>query len=239
MATDSPSLLTSASPDRGEPRAAAAAAVAPDALTASLLEKHSAGEKLSPAEYGKLGAWKARLKAVFGGKPGNGSQPAPARPGEPARLGPLAAGEAPGDGLAPVPVDPGLVQRTCAAVLGRADAFTTRWVETEARRAGAEGAALDRFRRAASLPVADRQLIVDLSPDIAAELGLDPRQAPLWIAGAVLTAHGANLWLAVSELRELQAARQAEAGRGRSPAAETPEGKISRQDAKAQSPLAA
>lgn len=42
-------------------REAAAAAVAPDPVTAGLLAKHSAGEKLSQAEYGKLGAFKARL----------------------------------------------------------------------------------------------------------------------------------------------------------------------------------
>lgn len=191
----------------GDVRSAAAAAVAPDALTAQLLEKHSAGEKLSPAEYGKLGAWKARLKAVFAGKPGTGPEPAPARPGEPARVAALAPAQAPADGLAAVPIDTALVQRTTAAILSRGDAFTVRWVETEARKAGAEGTTLGRFRSAAALPAADRQLIVDLSPDIAAELGVDPRQWPIFIAGAVLLAHSANLWLCVSELKEMQEAR--------------------------------
>jgi len=198
--------------DSPDVREAAAAAVAPDALTADLLAKHSAGEKLSPSEYGKLGAWKARLKAVFGGKsdapggPGNGK---PAS-GQPARMGAVGATEAPADGLAPVSVDPGLVERTTAAILNRCDAFTRRWIESEARKAGATGTTLDRFRSAAGLPPADRQLIVDLSPDIWTELGIDPRQFPLWIAGAVLIAHAGTLWLTVDELRGMQAERRVE-----------------------------
>lgn len=199
--------------DSGNAREAAAAAVAPDALTADLLAKHSAGEKLSPAEYGKLGAWKARLKAVFGGKSGNGAEPAPAptvATRDTARLVALPTGQATADGLAPVPIDPGLVERTTAAILNRCDAFTRRWIEGEARKAGAAGATLDRFRVAAGLPPADRQLIVDLSPDIWAELGIDPRQFPLWIAGAVLLAHAGTLWLTVDELRGMQAERRIE-----------------------------
>src|SRR6266436_1520444 len=96
--------ITSA--DSAEVREAAAAAVAPDPEMASLLAKHSAGEKLSSSEYGKVGSWKQKLARLFSIKGGNGAQSAPAAPlpGQPAPMVPLAAAEAPDGGLAPVPL---------------------------------------------------------------------------------------------------------------------------------------
>jgi len=186
---------------------AAAAAVTPDPVTAELLAKHAAGEKLDASGYGKLGAWKAKLKTFWGGKDGSGSQSAVRTPpiGNAPAVVALAASAAASDGLATPPVDPGLCQRTAAAILNRTDAVTVGWVASAARKAGAEGATLERFRGAARLPKDDRQLIIDLAPDIAAELGLDPRKFPLLIAAGVFVAHWANLWLAVDELKQLRA----------------------------------
>lgn len=198
--------------DSGELREAAAAAVTPDALTADLLAKHSAGEKLSSAEYGKLGAFKARLKAVFAGKadstarPGNGQS----APGHSHTVGALAPAEAPADSLVPPPLDRSVCVRTTASILKRCDAITVRWVEGHARRAGADDRTVARFRESAALAPADRELIADLSPEILAEMGIDPHKYPLFVVAGILGLHGTNLWLAVDDLKRMQQERRVE-----------------------------
>ena len=197
---------TGVSADSGSVRVAAANAVAPDPVTADLLAKHSAGERLSQSEYGKLGAFKAKLKSVFGGgKSDAPGQPPLARPGNGPGVAAVAPAQAPADGLAAVPVDADIAKRTTAALLKRVDAVTVRWIEGHARRAGAEGDTLVRFRAAASLPQADRELITELAPDALAEIGVDPRKYPLVIVCGVLGLHATNLWLVVDELKGLRA----------------------------------
>jgi hypothetical protein len=205
--------MANETPQSGPPlREAAAAAVAPDPATASLLAKHSAGEPLTQAEYGKVGALYAKAKRmVFGNR---GAAPGSGRPGAPtgnaAAVGSVASDQAPAGGMAPVPVDAGLAVRTTAAVLRRCNAITVRWIEGEARRAGAQGQTLDRFRAAAALQADDQQLIAELSPDILAEMGIDVRKFPIVTAAAVLGLHGTTLWLAVDELREMRKERDKE-----------------------------
>jgi hypothetical protein len=104
-------------------------------------------------------------------------------------------------------VDPGVCQRTTAAILRRLDAIGVRYIERAAAKAGAAGPDLNRFRTAASLPRDDQTLIVDLSPDLLRELGLDPRSYPLITVCGVLGLHATNLWLCVQDLKDLQAQR--------------------------------
>lgn len=66
----------------------------------------------------------------------------------------------------------------------------------------------------------DRALIVDLTPDVFAELGIDARKSPLITVGAVLGLHVTNLWLAVDELKEL--AKQRETPAPAKPTSPTP-----------------
>lgn len=197
-------------PDSDEVRAAAATAVTPDPVTADLLAKHSAGEKLSQAQYGKLGAFSARLKAFWNGKPGSDPGPTvpPARPGEPAAVAPMAPAQAPDSGLAPVPIDAGLVQRTTNAVLTRCENIARRYVNTAAREAGATGETLARFDRAATLPKDDRALMVDLSPDVAALLGVNPRHYPLAVFVGTAGLWATDIWLAVQELKAMKEERK-------------------------------
>lgn len=177
--------------DREEVRAAASAAVSPDAVTAALLAKHSAGEKLSAAEYGKLGAFKARLKAFFGRKDGPG--PGPAQPGHAPGHAPgvaaVAASQASDSGLPPEPLDAGLVQRTTGAVLTRLESIARRYVGTAAREAGATGEILARCDRAATLPKDDRALMVELSPEVFASLG-STRGIIRWPSSSACWAYG-------------------------------------------------
>ena len=191
------------SADSPEVRDAAAAAVAPDPVTAELLAKHSAGEKLTQQQYGKVGAWKARLRSIFSGK-GNGAsgsaQPAPA-PGNPAPVAALAPDEAPGDGLAPVPIDAALARRTTAIVLARCDSIAIRYVGNAARDAGVTGETLVRLERAAALSKDDKALMVDISPDVFTALGLNPRHFPVALFLGTFGAWMADLWLAVQEIK--------------------------------------
>src|SRR5438874_13358591 len=106
-------------PDSAEVGAAAASAIAPDVVTAELLAKHAAGEKLTQPQYGKLGAWKAKLGSLFGRKGNGDAGPAQlASPaGHAAALAPLAPAEASDSGLAAVPIDAALARRCTAIVL--------------------------------------------------------------------------------------------------------------------------
>jgi hypothetical protein len=197
-------------------REAAAGAVAPDPLTANLLAKHSAGEKLSPAEYGKLGAFKAKLKSLVTGKPAPapGGGPGPAQPaasvGPPAPVGSLAPAETADGSLAPVPADPRLVQRTTEAVLKTCDGIARRYVTREARAAGADERTVARFDSAAGLPGPAKEMMVETSPDVAALMGLSPETLPVATFLGGLGLWATNLWLAVDELRRLQGIRKAQ-----------------------------
>lgn len=198
-----------ATPDPGaqsaEPTtaAAAAAAVAPDQVTAQLLAKHSAGEKLSSAEYGKLGAWKARLKGLFGGKGGAPGQPDLARPGESLGVDPLAAGEASADGLPVVPPDPTLCETVASAALDGLDAWQGNRIESAARLAfPGDEKKVARYVARASFSAGPRKTLVSLSPAIAAELGVDPQESPVLIGVGLISLHLFNVQCLVEELRE-------------------------------------
>jgi len=182
---------------------AAAASITPDPQTADILARHSKGEKLSAQEYGKLGGW----KRWFGiGKTVDAAKSAlPAsQPGNAAPVAAVAPAETSPGVLPVIEIDDGLCKRTTKAVLSRADAWAVGFIEREAKAAGAAGDTLDRFRRAASLPAADQNLLVEISPDVFRELGLDPRQFAVWTALGVLGFHGFNLWQCVGELREMR-----------------------------------
>ncbi len=178
-----------------------------------------AGEKLTPSEGGKLGAWKRKLKSAVGLGAPERPEPNPFSPSA-VRI-PVAAvapPEASAGGLPAVPVDSGFARRTAIVTLNKIDGVTTRWITREARAAGIEGNALADLTSKASLANDDKQLIGDLAPDICAELGVDPRKSPLIVAGAVLAAHSASLLMAVMEIRDL---KEKEAKRERERAAAT------------------
>jgi hypothetical protein len=176
---------TGSGPDPGAVRAAAAGAVAPDAITAELLAKHSAGQRLTQSGYGKVGAWKAKLNKFFGN---GGAAPGPAQPG----------------GLAPVEIDPGFASRTTHALLRRTDAIAGRLLGNAARKAGADDGRVARFERAAAMHPDDKALLADLSPDVLRSLGYDPRHYPLTVAASIMGLYATDLWLLVLELKALQ-----------------------------------
>jgi hypothetical protein len=192
------------------PGAAAAAAVAPDAVTAELLAKHAAGEKLTPAGYGKLGAFKASVKKLVG-RSDVAAKPATPSIGNVPLVGTVAPAQASGDSLAVPAADPALVQRTTGAVLKQLDGLARRYVTRAARNTGADDKTVARFDSAAALPPASHELMTEVSPDVAAAFGIDPRYYPVTAFIGALGMWGTNLWLVVDELKALQRSQRVEA----------------------------
>lgn len=188
------------SPTFGE---TAAAAITPDPVTAGLLAKHTAGEKLSQAEYGKVGSWKKKWQSWLGGKGNGGSGPAEPgpEPGHAAPVAPVAPPEAPTDGLAPEPIDAGLARRTTAAVLSRCESIAVLYIGNAARESGATGEVLARLERAAALSKDDKAVMVDISPDVLSAMGVNPRHFPVAVFFGMFGAWATGLWMAVQEIK--------------------------------------
>ncbi len=55
--------------------------------------------------------------------------------------------------------------------------------------------------------MADKKLLVEISPDVFQELGIDPRRCAIYTAIGVLGFHSWNLYGCVRELREMQKER--------------------------------
>src|SRR5207302_10756996 len=208
--------------DSDEVRAAAAAAVSPDPVTADLLAKHSAGVKLTQPEYGKIGAFASKLKTWFGPSRKDGAAPGPSVPAPTGNAPAVAAvqpAQAPDSGLAAVPIDAGLARRTTNAVLNRCEAIARRVVGNAAQAAvkgldqGTAVETLARFDRAASLPKDDRALMVELSPDVCAALGINPRNFPVAIFFGTFGLWATDLWLAVQELKAMKEKKPASNGK--------------------------
>lgn len=210
-------------PDSGQSYAAAAAeSVTPDSETAALLQKHAAykagtGEKPTAQEFGKLGAFakaKKKLFGIFGGADEQANTPGAT--GQPAVVASLEPGEAPVDGLEPVDIDEAVCRRIAGAILSRADSAAVGWIEREARGtveairlSREEGEkVLARFRRAAGLSASDQKLVVDLSPDVCRQLGIDPSNFALLVVAGVLGLHAVNLRQCVAELRDMRKERK-------------------------------
>jgi len=194
---------------------AAAEAVAPDALTAAILEKQARNEPLTPQESGKLGAFRAMLKRAsqaVGWKPGAAvSAPGPiAGPAGNAPLGQMAPCDAPGDRMALVPIDPDLGARTTNAILTKGNSAAVRWVHKSANACGVTGKELTDLLSASNLSKDDRALIADLAPAILEKCRVDPFWFAIGTIGGVLGLHAVNLYQAVEAIRESRQAPPAE-----------------------------
>lgn len=186
-------------------REAAAASVTPDQITADLLAKRSAGQPLSAAEYGKLGAWAYKLKRLFK-KDGadNGQTELRTKGGNAVDLEPISPDETSGDGLAMPSADADLVRRTTESILKTAEDIARRKVARHGADAGADAKTLTRLDAAARIPSHNRELMVDTSPQVAEALGFNPKHYPIatFIGAAGLWLTG--IWLAIDELKEMK-----------------------------------
>lgn len=209
---------TASQPDSGGTfQQAAAEASTPDPETAKLLEKHAAwrdgqGERPTPQEFGKLGAFAKSVKKFFG-VDGDSAQPAgtSTQIRQPSVVGALESAQTPADSLEPVEIDDGVCQRTTAAILEHADKAAVAYIERKTRNTAdvlrltqeATEKIVVKFRRSTALSDADQKLIVKLSPDVCRELGIDPSRFAVWTVVGVLGLHSFNIWQAVQELKEL------------------------------------
>jgi hypothetical protein len=196
-------------PNPEQVRSAAAAAAVNDPLTAELLARRSRGEKLTPQENGKLGGMFSKAKRLIGLGDASG-QPTPAGTGNPARVDSSAPAETPGNLLPAVQPDDGLCKRTAKTVLERWETKDKRNVKAAAKFAKPSATAeeLANYERSICLPSPDKTLLVELSPDVARELGIDPRHFAIGIFLGVLVDHRLEVWKAIDELKEIGRARE-------------------------------
>lgn len=190
--------------DHGEVRAAAASAIAPDPESAKLLERHAAGEKLTSQEYGRVGWIRSRLRGFLSGKSNSNGEPAKpgAQPGNASAVATVAPAAPPDSSGMPVQPDADLVKRTTGTILTLSDSIARRYVARVARKAFANQKQIDRLDRAAALPSDAKTLMVEVSPDALASIGLDPRRYPLTVFLGALGMWGGTVLLAVEELKE-------------------------------------
>jgi len=200
--TPSTELPTGDSPAVGSPPLAAKTIRA----TEQLLAAYHAGEPITDfSERGRIGAHlKAERKAAerMAGSGVPMGEPSPAGSGQPG-MDSLPEGQALDDLPSRVPVDPALVRRTTASVLRAIDSAALSWLDSEASRAGvnAEGRALLAERAAMGKETQD--LVADVSPDIFAQLGVDPRNYPLFTAVSMLGLWGFGISQAVTTIRKM------------------------------------
>lgn len=193
---------TPSQPSPGQIAAAAAAAVCNDPVVADLLRRKAGGEKLSPQENGKLGAWKSRQGR------------APASAAIPEQAPPSAGGVAPASGAPPEaevgavvysPADADLVRGTVKAMLGKINAVGQRHLLAAAKAAGADAASLARFSSAEVVSAEDAQVLSETALLVASGIGVDPKNVPMAAFFGTLAACGLNFYQAIAELKELQA----------------------------------
>jgi hypothetical protein len=186
------------------PAEAAAASVAPDQVTADLLRKHAANEKLSPREYGLLGAMAKKAKNIFAGKAERGAQQTQAGNGQPSALAAVAQAEAPNNGMAPVPVNPRLVQNCTDLLITETNTFLETLITSRAKRAGATDKSASDIAAQISCPAPSKRIMVETSPQVAEALGINDRHFPLFAFFGALTLWGSNAALTVVELGKLE-----------------------------------
>ncbi len=208
-------MIEPVGPTHEEAGTAAAAALSPDPEIAELLKRKAAGEKLTQQQYGRLGWWQSKagkVAAFLTGRANSDGGQAQSRPvpGNAAPLGPVASAQASANGVAPVQPDADMVKRVTAAVLTQADRIGRRYVSREARKTSASEKQISRLDSAAALPRDAQELMVEISPDALASLGLDARKYPLTVMGGIFGMWATNIWLALDEFRAEQAKERAD-----------------------------
>jgi hypothetical protein len=189
-------------------------AVAPDSVTAEIMRRHAAKERLTPQEYGKLGAFRSRLarlgqKLVGNPSPGvPGPQPAsgpvPLAPGGPA-LGGADPAETQGDGLADIGIDENLVRNTTSGILSALDETAQAMITAAAYEAGAdEGTAL-KLEKAVALRPGQKSIMVETSPAAVAAMGVDPKKFAVGAFLSAFSTYGITVLSAVAQLRRARA----------------------------------
>lgn len=186
----------------GAPSASPAVAPGVDSLLGDeeirgLIERRRNGDKLSPTENGKLGAYAARTGTKL--------------PGRPKAVAAAAAGVDTGAGqpvspvVGPMPeVVSDSCKATCAALLQAGDELKVLMVGSRISRLGFLTASQEKeFVERAKMPAATKTVLVESSPAVVASLNIPPEKFPIGAFCSVLAIEGARFGMLMKELREL------------------------------------
>lgn len=162
-----------------------------------LIDRRRNGDKLTPAENGKLGAYAARTGTKL--------------PGRPKAVAAAAAGMDTGPG-APVPQAggpmPDVVSDSCKAVcqtlLQAADELKAMAVGGRIAKLGFLTKDQEReFVDRAKMPQSTKTVLVESSPAVVASLNIPPEKFPIGAFCSVLAIEGARFGMIMKELNEL------------------------------------
>lgn len=162
-----------------------------------LIDRRRNGDKLSPAENGKLGAYAARTGTKL--------------PGRPKAVAAAAAGMDAGTGQ-PVPQAggpmPDVVADSCKAVcqtlLQAADELKAMTVGSKISKLGFLTAAQEKeFVERAKMPASTKTVLVESSPAVVASLNIPPDKFPIGAFCSVLAIEGARFTMILNELNQL------------------------------------
>jgi len=187
-----------------------------DPIVADLLARKSRGEKLQPAEYGKLGQWTAKQNRAAG--PAISKTALPSAPGTAPKTFPTGEqvasldvqSEIEGAGVPLSPGDSRFVSTTvnalctkCNAIGQRKLAKALRTVSDAATKANVPLPSLDKFSTAEVFTSDDRAILVETAPQVCEAFGVNPKNVPVGAFFGTLTLAGMNFYQAVGELNEI------------------------------------
>lgn len=194
---ESPSQISGAGNQAGSP---AQGAGVPSPELAELLRRKASGEKLSPREYGKLGAhYRGRKPAAVAPE-----MPGPSRSELLAAAGAVDRPSSEVDLPCPPPVDPELVRRTTEAILQAVDGVACRWIEGQAIKSGADKQSAALITDQARLQDGQRAVMVETSPVLLDSLGVNSANYPIAAFCVGLVTWLLGIFGAIVGLRNLQ-----------------------------------
>lgn len=168
-----------------------------DAEIQGLIERRRNGDKLSPAENGKLGAYAARTGTKL--------------PGRPKAVAAVAAGvdtgagqtvSAPGGPLPDAVADS--CKAVCATLLQAADELKAMTVGAQLSKIGIFSDAEEKaFLERAKMPASTKTVLVESSPAVVASLNIPPEKFPVGAFCSVIAIEGTRFAMLMKELRDL------------------------------------
>lgn len=168
-----------------------------DAEIRALIDRRRNGDRLSPAENGKLGAYAAKTGTKLPGRPKTVAAAAAGVDSGASQTVPQAVGPMPD-------VVADSCKATCAALLQAADELKAMMVSSRISRLGflTKGEEIA-FVERAKMPASTKTVLVESSPAVVASLNIPPEKFPIGAFCSVLTIEGARFGMLMKELSEL------------------------------------
>lgn len=178
-----------------------------------LIDRRRNGDKLSPAENGKLGAYAARTGTKLPGRPKSVAASAAGVDSGASQPVPPASGQMPD-------VVSDSCKAVCQTLLQAADELKAMAVGSRISKLGFLTAAEEKeFVERAKMPASTKTVLVESSPAVVASLNIPPEKFPIGAFCSVLAIEGARFTMLMKELSEL--AKEAQTLRPVEPKKET------------------